>query len=253
MKFGCCANIDELGVVKASGADFIEFPLVKIMQADIDLLKASLDNASVCAYSFNLFLPASLKITGPLVAIKKTKEYVDEALRRVHYIGGKVVVFGSGKSRSYPSSFPERRAKNQLIDFLKVAAEYAEKYKVKVAIEPLNKNESNIINTCLEALELAQIIDSFWIGVLIDNYHADIEGEPLSNLEKIGKKLYHVHISDKRRLPPGKGNYNFERLFEALRDINYEGYISIECSWEDKEKELPWSLRYLKEKWEKVV
>ena len=250
MKFGCCGGIEEIELIASGGAEFIEFTVTGIMQSEIEKIKKELDRVNLRAYSFNVFLPGDLHITGPDVDLKKIDEYVKEALRRVSFLGGEIVVFGSGRSRSFPEGFSRDTAREQIIEFLKIVDKYAREFNIKIAIEPLNKKESNIINTTLEALEFARAIDSPNIGVLIDSYHADLEGEPLSNIEKIKDKLYHVHVSDRGRVAPGKNNYDFKSLFNALKAAGYNGCISIECRWEEKAKELPESLEYLRKEWE---
>ncbi|MBC7319811.1 sugar phosphate isomerase/epimerase [bacterium] len=250
MKFGCCGSIEEIEVISSSGADFIEFAVTSIMQVDTLEVKERLSKANLKAYSFNVFLPGDLPITGPNVDIKRVEAYINEALKRVNFLGGEVVVFGSGRSRAFPEGFSKETATLQIIEFLKIVDKYAKEYNIKIAIEPLNKKESNIINTTLEGLEFAERVNSPNIGVLIDNYHADLEDEPLSNIYKIKEKLYHVHVSDRGRVAPGKNNYNFKALFNALKEANYKGAISIECRWEDKKNELPKSLEYLRKEWE---
>jgi len=253
MNFGCCGAQEEIEVIKLSGADFIELAVTEIMNSNIETLKSLLDKNSLKAYSFNVFLPGDLYITGPSVNIERIQEYIREALRRVNYLGGKIVVFGSGKARSVPEGFSKEKASEQIVNFLNIVSRYAEKYDIKIAIEPLNKRESNIINTTLEALGFAKIVNNPYIGVLMDTYHANLEMEPLSNLEKIKGKLYHIHIADKERIAPGKGDYDFKSLFNCLKLINYNGSISIECRWEDKAKELPKSLDYLRKEWMKWI
>ncbi|MCX7795183.1 MAG: sugar phosphate isomerase/epimerase [bacterium] len=249
MKFGCCGSIEEIDIISSSGADFIEFAVTSIIQANISEVKEKLDRANLKAYSFNVFLPGDLPITGPNVDIRRIENYVNEALKKVSTLGGKIIVFGSGRSRSFPEGFSKETASIQIIEFLKIVDRYAKEYDIKIAIEPLNKKESNIINTTLEGLEFAYKINSPNIGVLIDNYHADLENEPLSNIYKIGEKLYHVHVSDRGRVAPGKNDYDFKALFNILKEVNYKGYISIECRWEDKKAELPKVLEYLRKEW----
>lgn len=249
MKFGCCGGIEEIELIASSGAEFVEFTVTGIMQSEIERVKSALDKANLKAYSFNVFLPGDLPITGPNVDLNRVDEYVKEAIRRVSFLGGEVIVFGSGRSRSFPEGFSKDKAREQIIEFLKIVDRYAREFNVKIAIEPLNRRESNIINTTIEALEFAKEVDSPNIGVLIDNYHADLEGEPLSNIEKIKDKLYHAHVSDRGRVAPGKNNYDFKALFSCFKDVRYSGCISIECRWEDKSKELPESLEYLRKEW----
>jgi len=249
MKFGCCGSIEEIELISSSGADFIEFAVTSIMQTNVAEVKERLDKVGLKAYSFNVFLPGDLPITGPNVDLKKVETYVKEALGRINFLGGKVVVFGSGRSRSFPEGFSRETANLQIIEFLNIVDRYAKEYDIKIAIEPLNKKESNIINTTLEALEFADKINSPNIGVLIDNYHADLENEPLSNIYRIREKLYHVHVSDRERVAPGKRDYDFKSLFNVLKEIEYRGFISVECRWEDKKQELPKSLEFLRKEW----
>jgi sugar phosphate isomerase/epimerase len=251
MIFGCCGTQEEIELIKSSGADFIELAVTGIMNNDIDRLKNLLDESHLRAYSFNVFLPGDLPITGPSVDEGRIQSYIREALRRVNLLGGEIIVFGSGRARSIPEGFPKEKAREQIVDFLNLVSRYAEEYDIRIAIEPLNKKESNIINTTLEALEFANIIDNSYIGVLIDTYHADLEGEPLSNLERIKDRLYHIHVSDRGRISPGKGDYDFKSFFSYLKGIGYNGAISIECGWEEKAKELPQSLEYLRKEWMK--
>ncbi|MGC8971394.1 MAG: sugar phosphate isomerase/epimerase family protein [bacterium] len=249
MNFGCCGSIEEIEVISSSGADFIEFAVTSIMQANITEVKEELDKVNLKAYSFNVFLPGDLPITGSNVDLKKVEAYIKEALGRVNFLGGKIVVFGSGRSRSFPEGFSKETASLQIIEFLNIVDKYAKEYDIKIAIEPLNKKESNIINTTLEALEFADKINSPNIGVLIDNYHADLENEPLYNIYRIKEKLYHVHVSDRERVAPGKKDYNFKSLFNVLKEVEYKGFISVECRWEDKKRELPKSLEFLRKEW----
>ncbi|MGC8717678.1 MAG: sugar phosphate isomerase/epimerase family protein [bacterium] len=249
MNFGCCGIQEEIEIIKSSGADFIELAVTEIVNSNIERLKNLLDESHLRAYSFNVFLPGDLSITGPSVDIERLQDYVKEALRRVNLLGGKIIVFGSGRARSIPEGFSKEKASEQIVAFLRLVSRYAQGYDIKIAIEPLNRQESNIINTTLEALEFAEAVDNPYVGVLIDTYHADLEGEPLSNLGRIKNKLYHIHVSDRGRIAPGRGNYDFESFFSYLKNIGYNNAISIECRWEDKARELSQSLEYLRKEW----
>jgi sugar phosphate isomerase/epimerase len=249
MKLGCCGGIKDIKDIKSAGADFVELPVASIADMDINSLQSVLKNSSITPYSFNIFLPGDLKITGPAVDKEKVKTYLNKAMEKVSSIGGKLIVFGSGGARSIPENYPLEKGKQDIVSFLDLVSGYAQKFNIKIAIEPLNRKECNILNTTLEALEIAQILNNPYIGVLIDNYHAEIEKESLSNIEKTGNKLYHVHLSNKDRTAPRKDDYDFKELFSVLKSINYNGAISIESSFKDISKELPYSIEYLKNLW----
>ena len=77
------------------------------------------------------------------------------AMRRVMLIGAKVVVFGSGKARLVPDDFARADAEAQLVDFLQLVAEETAEHDLTLAIEPLNRRESNILNSVAEGVVLA--------------------------------------------------------------------------------------------------
>jgi len=119
---------------------------------------------------------------------------------------------------------------------------------IKIAIEPLNRYESNYLNNVDETLTFIDVIGSPNLAVLFDTYHANIEEKSIT--ESILKaeshnRLCHVHIGDSNRLPPGFGHINFESIFSTLKSINYQGYISVELLRKpDPDKAAAFSIEY---------
>ena len=127
---------------------------------DFTPILAAYASATLPVRAFNVFLPGDLKITGPAVDWPAVQTYVDEALRRVHLIGAKTVVFGSGGARNVPEGFSFEEANEQLVRFLYIVASVAEVLGITVVIEPLNRLESNVINSVPAGVELAEAVDS---------------------------------------------------------------------------------------------
>jgi sugar phosphate isomerase/epimerase len=197
--------------------------------------------------AFNVFAPRQLRLTGDSVDWQQVETYVERALRRAGDLGGDVVVFGSGASRSVPEGFSRALAWGQLVRFLSMCADHAARNGLVVAIEPLNKGESNILNTYPEAVRLARDVARDEIRVLADIYHFMQDGEPLDDILDGPEWLAHVHLADTGRRWPGSGSYPLERLFAILRDVDYRGKASIECSWgDDYAGETARSLRFLR-------
>ena len=117
---------------------------------------------------------------------------------------------------------------------------------VTIAIEPLNRNESNIINSVAEAADIARQVDRPSIRVLADFYHMNEEREPLSRLSDYGAWLAHVHVADSSRLAPGTGDYPYPAFVSELRRAGYAGAVSIECRWQDFASEAGPSVQFLR-------
>ncbi|MCB0063673.1 MAG: hypothetical protein KDE19_16235, partial [Caldilineaceae bacterium] len=100
-------------------------------------------------------------------------------------------------------------------------------------IEPLNRRESNIINSVPEGAALADRVDRASIRALADFYHMEEENEPLSNIVACKAQLAHVHVADSDRRAPGTGSYPYAEFVQQLRAADYDGMVSIECRWED--------------------
>lgn len=197
--------------------------------------------------AFNVFAPRTLRLTGENVDWQQVETYVERAFRRASDLGGRVVVFGSGASRSVPEGFSRALAWGQLVRFMNLCANCAARHGLLVAIEPLNRGESNILNTYPEAVRLARDVARDEVRVLADIYHFMQDGEPLDDILEGPEWLVHVHLADTGRRWPGSGSYPLERLFAILREIGYRGGASIECSWgPDFAGESARSLRFLR-------
>jgi sugar phosphate isomerase/epimerase len=182
--------------------------------------------------AFNCFLPGDLKVVGREIQKDGVEAYVATTLARAAAVGAELMVFGSGRSRSVPGGFARSAAWDQLAWFLERCADHAEEHGLTIAIEPLNTNECNILNTYTESVMLAREVNRPSIKVLADTWHFAVEDEPLDDILEAPEWLAHVHLADSPgRGHPGSGSYPFDRLFAILREIGYDGRVSIECGW----------------------
>jgi sugar phosphate isomerase/epimerase len=254
MLFGCCCSLDQAQAAQAAGFDFLECTVRSLLPEAEDFapILAAYGSTPLPVSAFNVFLPGDLKITGPAVDWPAVQRYVDEALRRVHMIGARLVVFGSGGARNIPDGFDRGEADAQLVRFLQIVAAVAEPLGVTVVIEPLNRLESNVINDVPAGVALAEQVDSPSIQVLADLYHMQMDGEPLENVEIHRSWIRHIHVADSGRFAPGTGDYPYAEFFQMLHRIGYDGLISVECKWRDFEAEAPVAVRFLHEMWDKT-
>jgi sugar phosphate isomerase/epimerase len=104
---------------------------------------------------------------------------------------------------------------------------------VRLALEPINRYETTLINTVAQGLELIGGVDAENLGLLFDTFHANIE-EPSSEASLIaaGDRLFHVHVADSNRWYPGAGHLDFMQILSMLQGSNgrkpYHGFVSGE-------------------------
>ncbi|MFB5662807.1 sugar phosphate isomerase/epimerase family protein [Alteribacillus sp. HJP-4] len=256
MEFGCCAGIEKAGDLKQAGFDFMECTVLSLLPEESDeefseiLIRYQKSNLPVKAC--NVLLPGDLKVTGENVDWDRLTNYIENAFRRVHQIKAAIVVFGSGVARSYPEGFSKKTAEQQIINFLKMCAEYAEPLGITVVIEPLNKKESNIINSLHEAADIAKKVNNESVKILADFYHMEEEKESLENIIQFSDYIKHIHVADTGRLAPGTGKYPYSLFMDCIRQAEYTGYISIECKWLDMAQEARSAKKFLDESYSSV-
>jgi len=112
---------------------------------------------------------------------------------------------------------------------LQVAAEYARRAGVTLAIEPLNRYETDMINTVEQGLSLCQAIGAPNVGLMLDTYHLNIEETSVGDAIRLaGDRCLHVQASENQRGIPGAGHVPWQEVKDALDDISYAGSIVIE-------------------------
>lgn len=118
---------------------------------------------------------------------------------------------------------------NAVVENLGKAAKYAEKFGVDLAIEPLNRFETDFINICKDAIKLIKDIGAKNLKIHLDSFHMNVE-EKNSELAILdaGELLYMFHASENDRGAPGTGQVPWKPIADALRKINYDKWIVIE-------------------------
>ncbi|MFA6128938.1 MAG: sugar phosphate isomerase/epimerase family protein [Bacteroidales bacterium] len=252
--FGVCSSMATSGLLKDIGFAFVEGSVGRDLMpgksdADFAGKVKEFDTCRLPVISCNGFLPGTLKVTGPEARPDTVLRYAEVAFRRAATVGIRYIVFGSSGARSIPDGFSRDQARTQFIDLLKRMGPVAGKYGITVAIENLQKSETNFINTVGEALSIAREVNHPNIRLLADIFHMMRENEGPEAILEAGDYLVHCHIAElKDRTAPGMAGDDFRPYFNALKQIGYRGGISIEGSW--KNENLPKAYQVLAEQWE---
>jgi sugar phosphate isomerase/epimerase len=159
--------------------------------------------------------------------IQYLKDCVDLALKvKAPYI----IVVPSPVGRTEPTEqCPYEEAWANAVKNIRIAADYAHSKGIRLAIEAINRYETYLVNDLTKALRFVKEIDHSAVGMMADLFHMSIEENNLSaSLRMIAEYLMHVHIADNTREAAGLGNTDFKEIFYVLRDINYQGPLTME-------------------------
>ena len=242
MRFGICGSMvasqpDGTGIevveqVREIGYDYIELSLAHVAALSdeaFDTVRKRLQASGLACEACNNFFPRSVRLTGAEVRWPDVRQYTRLAVDRAAELGAQVIVFGSSAAKNVPEGYPKYRAWQQIVTALHIAADEAGRKGIVIAIEPLNRQESNIVNSVAEGLALMQRVKRAEVQVLADYYHMALENEDLSILSLTGPALRHVHFARVAgRTYPHAVEPGFQLFFDALKANGYTGRVSVE-------------------------
>lgn len=251
VQIGYCTRLANLEAAKAAGFDYVELAtseIAALSDAEFEQAAARIRQAGLPVPAMNLFLPATLKVTGPDIDRDQQMAYVRKAFARLEQIGTTIVVFGSGGARQVPAGFSKDEALRQLVEFGRRIAPEARARGITIAVEPLRPEETNIINSAAEGLALVEAIGDPNFQLMVDFYHLASVKEDPSIVVRARDHLRHLHMAnpDGRVFPRAAGEYDYAPFFAALRTIGYDRRISVEASTKDFTGDAPQAITFLR-------
>lgn len=246
MHFGMCMGIDNpqnIKIAKDAGFDYVECGFGFLSQAEdsiFEKFRDELKQNNIKCEAANCFLPADYVVIGQNYHSDKFTSFIEKGMKRGTEIGLEMIVFGSSIARSLPSSVSYIDGFSQLADFLgNVVSPIAKKYGMTVVIEPLRKDECNMINTVKEGALLAMTSGEDNIACLADLYHMEGVGDTVADIRQLRKSIRHAHFSNpeskkglKRDFPKSLEEYDYKSFIEALEFAGCER-CSIEARCTD--------------------
>jgi D-psicose/D-tagatose/L-ribulose 3-epimerase len=214
---------------REAGYDIIEIPALDPASIDIPHTKAVLADHGVRGVcSLGLDLDADISSPDPDVVARGQARLAD-ALAVVTGIGGDYLggaVYSALAKYDRPL---DPRGRENMIVGLRTLARNAADHGVTVGLEPVNRYESNAINTVADALAVIEEVGEPNVVVHLDVYHANIEeSDFVSPVREAGDRLGYVHIGESHRGYLGTGTIDFPAFFGALRDTGYAGPVTFE-------------------------
>jgi 5-keto-L-gluconate epimerase len=121
------------------------------------------------------------------------------------------------------------QAMDWLVEALQECSAAAEPANVRLALEPINRYETTLINNVAQGLDLIERVGVRSFGLLLDTFHMNIEEPSIEDsIRQAGDRIFHFHVADSNRWYPGAGHLNFGALLKTLFDTGYTGFISGE-------------------------
>lgn len=218
-----------LKATKRVGYDFIEIPLLDPSRVDgASTRKKLADYGLSASCSLGLSFDTDISSSDPDI-VQRGEALLLEALDvastlGAHYLGG-VLYSAMGKYQA-PAVAGTR---SQVADVLRRLANKARERGITIGLEPVNRYESNLVNSARQALALIELTEASNIVVHLDVYHMNIEEGDLERpVLDCGDRLGYVHIGESHRGYLGTGTIDFSQFFRALARAHYSGPIAFE-------------------------
>ncbi|HEX2972328.1 MAG TPA: sugar phosphate isomerase/epimerase family protein [Tepidisphaeraceae bacterium] len=178
-----------------------------------------------------LVKPAGMYITHPDASIRKqTSDYFVELVNLCADLGGKVMVIGSPKQRNRLPGVKLAQAFEYAAEVFKPCLEPAARRGVTLAIEPLGGKETDFLMCAADGVELIEKINHPNFRLHLDVKAMSQEYKPIPQIiRESAKHLAHFHVNDPNLLGPGMGEVKYEPIIEALRQVGYDGWLSVEA------------------------
>jgi sugar phosphate isomerase/epimerase len=162
----------------------------------------------------------------------EVRRLLDERMLRIIELASPweaMVVIGGVRGTLTGSDLDQEEQYERAVHAVGQYAAYGLSRDVSIVIEPINRYETNYINTIEEALRFIRDVGRDNLGVLADTFHMNIEEADLAkSLRSAGDRIRHVQFTDSNRLAAGRGHVNFPELAAVLREFGYRGYLSTE-------------------------
>lgn len=249
-----CARIAELGYTGLEIAPFTLAPrITDVASARRAELRRQAESAGVQIIGLHWLLAKTegfhLTSSDPVVR-KRTGNYLADLARAAADLGGDILVLGSPLQRSIPEGHTRADADDFALDTLSHCLRALEQSRVYLCLEPLTPAETNFLNTAADGVALIQQLAHPFVTLHLDVKAMAAESRPAPEVIRANRAfLHHFHANDHNKRGPGFGDTDFKPICQALREIEYPGWVSVEVFdyTPDADTIARESIRYLRE------
>jgi len=244
MKFGVnlllwMADFDEshlplLSRIRAAGFDGVEALMYKGRDFAVDAFRKGLAETGMECTICSVMVDRLSLISEDAAIRTKAVEQLRENIAVTAQIGAKIIAGPLYSPVGYLSG--TRRTPDEWkrgVDCWQQLGPWLAQHDVTAAIEPLNRFETYFLNTAADAARFCDEVGHPNVGILFDTFHSNIEEKNIADgLRKVAPHLKHIHTCENDRGTPGTGHVEWKSVFEAIREIGYDDWLTIEsfCS-----------------------
>lgn len=254
MKYGLCCSPDVAQKAVELGVDYVEVGAVGFNGLEPTWNRSAYEGLPI--ETTNVFFPGAIKLFGD----NRTpyEDYAKRTVERAAEIGVKVMVIGSGGSRTAPDGYDPVLAEEEFVDVVATVQQIAKPYGIVVAPESLTRLETNVGN---DLGRLARALNARGLAYTADSFHvlkewafdlgiepAPVEGPSESHWrDQIPHAPAHIHIGDLPRNAPRADDPMMQGFARRIKELGYDARISLECNVGDLGTGLPNSLEQLRQ------
>jgi D-psicose/D-tagatose/L-ribulose 3-epimerase len=224
------SNFGLLPTIKEAGFDGVEIPLLRPKDLQAASIRKAVEANGLESNCCTVLVDGLSLISESPDIRRRTRQHLQDVAKAAAEAGAKIV---AGPLYSPVGYLPGRRRTGDewkwAVEGFQAVGETLAAHQVTFAIEPLNRFETFFLNTAADAAQLAKEIGHPNIGILFDTFHANIEEKNIAaGYRTVGPYLKHVHTCENDRGIPGSGHVEWKEVFQALRFLDYDGWLTIE-------------------------
>jgi D-psicose/D-tagatose/L-ribulose 3-epimerase len=214
------------------GFETVELPIEAPAHINPQVVKKALDQAGIACGSICACLGPGRDLRGTPAEQKNALEYLHALLDQMVVLDCPSLIgpvySAVGRADSVPVD-EYRRQWKLVAKNLKGLCAHAERVGKQICLEPLNRFETDFINTCDQGLRMVRDVGSPALKLMLDTFHMNIEEKDQpSTIRKAGKLLGHLHACGSGRGTPGTDHIDWPGIARALKEIRYQGDVVIE-------------------------
>ena len=243
MKFSMCTAVygmndlhDTINRAAMHGFDAVEITAAKHLPIESSRqyrqeVRSWICNAGLECSGLHYIFDGSVKLATPdREKNARCVEYLCKVVDVAADMEAKTIIIGSGgTTRSFDEGVDRAESVRCMADVIHQVGEYAASKDVYLAMEAINRYETNFLNTMQQATEFAQLVDHPHVHTMADTYHINIEeSNPVEAVRTYGYALQNLHLADSNRHAPGTGHIDFKAIANALLETGFNNYCSFE-------------------------
>jgi D-psicose/D-tagatose/L-ribulose 3-epimerase len=224
------SHLPLLPQIKAAGFDGVEVSMFDPATFAASDIRRGLEENDLECTICSVMTQGSSLISDDAAVRQRSRTGLADRVMKAAEVGAKII---AGPLYSPVGYLPGRRRNTDewkwCVEAYQEVGPVLKEYGVTIAIEPLNRFETYFLNIAADAARLCDEINHPNVGILFDTFHANIEEKDIAaGYWTVARHLKHVHTCENDRGTPGSGHVDWPSVFQALRGIGYDGWLTIE-------------------------